>query len=182
MLPLCGYESLCMCLWPLARGLFRMTGGDWRCWSLTLLDLKLNGQINRCCHLLQWNHLLVSTPIRWQHLLLIDTSICPEPWCQSLTTNQDVMQEKQISEMTYSKTEEKVLANYILLILQFYDVSILTAEFARKVTWSMTNWVPILFEMAKIKSQGNLEGQSKQGRGLKGRNRKEPVAVSVCEP
>ncbi len=27
-----------------------MTGVDWRCWSLTLLDSKLNGQINRCCH------------------------------------------------------------------------------------------------------------------------------------
>lgn len=45
-----------------------MTGGDGRCWSLTLLELKLNGQINRCCHFAGANHQLASAPIRLQHL------------------------------------------------------------------------------------------------------------------
>lgn len=67
-----------VCLWLLAWGLFWMTGGDWRWWSLTLLDLKLNGQINRCCHLPLWNHLLASTPIRRQHRSLIDTPHLPQ--------------------------------------------------------------------------------------------------------
>lgn len=99
-----------VCLWPLARALFWMTGRDWRCWSLKLLDLKLNGQINRCCHFLLWNHLLVSTPIWWQHLFifsLIDTSICPMPRRQSLATNQSIAAEKQISEMTNSRRKER---------------------------------------------------------------------------
>lgn len=64
----------------------------------------------------------------------------------------------------------KVSTNHILLILQFYDVSISTVEFSGKLTWSMENWVSILFEMGEIKSPGNLEGQSEQGGGLKGRN------------
>lgn len=170
---------MCVCLGPLARGLFWMTGGDWRCWSLTLLDLKLNGQINRCCHLPLWNHPLAATPIQRQHLFLIDTSICPMPQHQ---TNQSAAKEKQILKMTNSQREEKLLTNHILLILQFYDVSISSVEFHCKVTWSMANWVSILFEMGEIKSPGNLEGQSEQGGGLKGRNRKEPGAVSGREP
>lgn len=41
--------------------------------------------------------------------------------------------------------------------------------FGGKVTWSMENWAPILFEMAEIKSPGNSEGQSEQREeGLQG--------------
>lgn len=42
---------VCVCLFVAAgyRDLFWTTRWDWRCWSLTLLDSKLNGQINRCC-------------------------------------------------------------------------------------------------------------------------------------
>lgn len=92
-----------MCVWLLAWGLFWMTGGDWRCWSLTLLDLKLNGQINRCCRLLLWNHLLTSTPIRQQQLyfFFLVWSTLPSAQCRGAHPSacvKCITKQKQISE------------------------------------------------------------------------------------
>lgn len=63
--------------------------------------------------------------------------------------------------------------------------------FGGKVTWSMENWAPILFEMAEIKSPGNSEGQSEQreeglqGEGIeekkRGRRRERPWALTEGE-
>lgn len=160
-----GNVCIRVCLWLLAWGLFWMTGGDWSWWSLTLLDLKLNGQINRCCHLPLRNHLLASTPIRRQHRSLIDAPHLP----RSLMTNQSTGKEKQISEMTNNTRrrwkEKKLLTNHILLMRQFLWCVYINCGFASKVTWSMANWVEILFEMGKIKSPGNLEGQHEQEGG-----------------
>lgn len=101
----------------------------------------------------------------------------PAPGRQSLMTNQSTGKEKQISEMTNNTRrggeEKKVLTNHILLMRQFLWCVYINCGFASKVTWSMANWVEILFEMGKIKSPGNLEGQHEQEGGAEvGGNRK----------
>lgn len=155
-----------------------MTGGDWRWWSLTLLDLKLNGQINRCCHLPLWNHLLASTPIRRQHRSLIDTPHLPQrqggnlSWRIRALGRRNKSRKWQITRGGGGE-EKKVLTNHILLMRQFLWCVYINCGFASKVTWSMANWVEILFEMGKIKSPGNLEGQHEQEGGAEvGGNRK----------